>query len=173
MNWLVEKTSGPGFIFVNENTVLHPDTMGILLEDVDSVKKIADSKLGVMGTRSNDVVGPQNIRADNGGTLSLNAMNYDSEDTVFQVGVVYPVAAWYSRAAFDGIGGWIPQINELTDEVYSIEARARDWELYVSRAYVHHAPPTSADLEAQRLRTSQDLLWMRKNRLDLYEIFED
>ncbi len=171
MNWLIAQTATPYFVIIPDDVCLHPDAWDMLLEDYDAVKQLDGTNIGIMGTRSNYVVGPQNIRAGNGGALAPNSLQWDNEDVVFPVETVFPVVAIFDRQAYELVGRFPDQLHWFGDNLYSYDLAQRGYDRWVSRAYVHHVGSrgTKSDTGAtdQQL-AAEGLLWLKNNRPDFY-----
>jgi hypothetical protein len=171
MNWLIAQTSTSWFVIIPDDVCLHPDAWAQLMEDATGVNNLDGVRLGIMGTRCNYVVGPQNIRSPNGGVLAPNCMSYDNEDAVFRVETVFPVVALFDRAVYDELGTFPDQLHWFGDNLYSYDLAQRGYERWISRAYVHHIGSRGSRSDtgaSDQQLAAEGLSWLRANRPDFY-----
>jgi hypothetical protein len=163
-NWCATQTDAEELLILGDDCVLHPDSVRLLLEDVAIIREQAGPRIGMVGARSNYVKGPQNIRSANGG--ALNGIGYDSEQGIFQVDMVVPVAAWVEHAVFDSVGGF-PPTNWFADDLICWDLVNAGYSHFTSRAYVHHVGQrgTGQGKSSQQL-LDEGLAWLRQNRPD-------
>lgn len=169
-NWCAAQTEAEELLVLGDDVVLHPDTVGKILEDVAFVRRERPgTKLGFVGARSNFVKGPQNVRAPNGGELPPNMMAYTSEQAIIEVPMVVPIAAWVEHAVLDAAGGF-PGTNWFADDLICWDLRRAGYAHFVSRAYVHHVGErsTSQSAGSQRALLEQGLAWLRDHRPDYW-----
>jgi hypothetical protein len=166
-NWCSKQTDAEELLILGDDCVLHPDTLRLLLEDVELIDRTQDCEIGFVGCRSNYVKGTQNIRSPNGS--ELKTISFDSERTIFQTDMIVPVAAWIRHETFDLVGGF-PKTNWFADDVCSWDLVNRGYRHYVSRAYVHHVGEraTGQGKGAGSL-LEEGLAWLRANRPDFME----
>lgn len=164
-NWCAQQTDAEELLILGDDNALHPDTLRLLLEDVQLISaQVGRSSVGLVGARSNFVKGPQNIRSANGG--SLRGIDYDSEQRIFEVDMVVPVAAWVEHHTYDSIGGF-PPTNWFADDVFCWDLVNAGRRHFVSRAYVHHVGQrgTGQGKTNQQL-FDEGIAWLRANRPD-------
>lgn len=138
--------SADEIIIANDDVVLRPDTMRLLMEDVRRLQ--SNCKLGLVGARS-DVVRPiQSICNTNGASPIRTA-------------VLSPLFAWVSKDAF--ATAKFPPINWYSDDVLCLDLANAGYEHYISRSYVHHAGSMSIGHNAEKL-VSDAAPWLLENR---------
>lgn len=169
--WAVDRTDADELILMNDDAVLTPDTVPVLLEDVALVRaNFPEVPLGFMVCRSNFAPGPQNVRVPNGGELRPNGMRYDTECRVLPAARVSPIVGYIAREALDAIGGF-PPINWFSDDLMCWDLARRGYRSFVSRAYVHHIGQRATTQDGA---TEEDLgragrEWVRQHRPDFWE----
>ncbi|GEM_PF-1376481 len=164
----IKHVSVEEFLIVNDDTVLLPNTVSTLLDDVSYIKKeVPGVDIGFLAARSNYVCGPQNIRNPNGGAPDPGFNFYNSEQTVIETDRVSPILAWTSKTALDAIGGF-PPLHWFSDDLMCWDWQQKGYRHFVSRAYVHHIGQRST---AHREVTNQTLhdeamSWLGTHRPD-------
>lgn len=163
-NWCADQTDAEELLILGDDCVLHPDTVRLLLEDVEFIQTQCGDQVGFVGCRSNYVKGPQNIRSSNGATKLTLA--FDSEQHIIEADMVVPVAAWIRHQVFDLVGGF-PATNWFADDLCCWDLKLLGFRHFVSRGYVHHV----GERATGQGKKSQDLLdegitWLRTNRPD-------
>lgn len=109
-------------IIANDDVVLTPTTMSLLLEDV-AMLKASSTKLGLVGTWADNVRGLQ---------VALQPESRRLKETH----VLSPIFAYISRAAFEAVK--FPPINWFSDDVMCEDLLRLGYRHFISRAYVHH-----------------------------------
>jgi hypothetical protein len=164
-NWCATQTDADELLILGDDCVLHPDSLRLLLEDVAVIREqAAGLRIGMVGARSNFVKGPQNIRSANGGSLA--GIGFDTEQTIVQVDMVVPVAAWVEHAVFDSVGGF-PPTNWFADDLICWDLVNAGFSHFTSRAYVHHVGQrgTGQGKSDQQL-LDEGLAYLRRHRPD-------
>ena len=121
-------------LIANDDIVLKPDTIKILMEDVQALKN-AGVKVGLVGVHSDMVRPLQDIRRDEG--------------RLKEVPVLSPILAWVPKEAFDLVK--FPPINWFSDDVMCLDLLKEGFRHFVSRAYVHHAGSQTVGTDNRRL----------------------
>ena len=162
-NWCASQTDADELLILGDDCVLHPDTLRLLLEDVERVRH-ERGHVGFVGCRSNYVKGVQNVRSPNGSTAF--GLNFPSEATIFEVDMVVPVAAWIEHRVFDLVGGF-PPTNWFADDVCCWDLVKLGYRHFVSRSYVHHVGEraTGQGKSSQTL-LEEGLSWLAQFRPD-------
>lgn len=136
-------------IFIaNDDIVLHPETMRLLMEDVERCKAMDGDKLGLVAPHADYVRPSQDIRL-------YRALN------LRRVPVVAPILAWISKKAFEDAP--FPPLNWFSDDIQCFDLERKGYRHYVSRAYVHHAGSQTVGRDNQRLY-EEAMPWIRENR---------
>lgn len=166
-NWCAAQTDADELIILGDDCVLHPDTLRLLLQDVQRVQADrAAGPIGFVGTRSNYVKGPQNIRVPNDGVL--DGIGYNSEHLIVPAPMIVPVCAWVRHEVFDLVGGF-PDTNWFADDLICWDLAQRGYHHYVSRAYVHHVGQrATAQGKSSRQLLDEGLAWLVANRPDFH-----
>ena len=171
MNWLVAKTDTDGFVMVPDDAVFTPTTWTFLMQDLAAIEASPRTKVGLLGCRSNFVVGPQNIRSANGGRLSRDMRFYDNESVAVELPSVFPVIGWFDRAIYEQLGQFPPGLHWFGDNLYSFDLHQANLGTYMSRSYVHHIGARgtkSADNITDIQLAANGIAWLRENRPDFY-----
>lgn len=134
-------------IISNDDIVLAPDTMSLLLEDVANLKATRGDRLGFVATLSDNARDSQNIRFH--------------QPAVRMAERVSPYFAWVSKAAFSAAK--FPPLNWYSDDVMCEDLNALGFKHFISRAYVHHAGSQTVGVDYRKLN-DEALPWLRANR---------
>jgi GT2 family glycosyltransferase len=135
-------------IIANDDVVLTPDTMPVLMEDVENIKQVHE-RIGFVATYSDNARQIQDIRC--------------TKPLLKQVDRLSPYFAWISRQAFQT--AQFPPINWYSDDVICEDLNAYGYVHFVSRAYVHHAGSQTVGVDYDKLN-NEALPWVYKNRPD-------
>lgn len=150
-------------LVLNDDTVITPDTAGLLHEDWRAVSR-EEKPPGLLGLRSNFVAGPQNIRCNNQ-SKGLRGLRWETESRVLLVTEVFGVAfAAYAKVLRETTD-WM-HLHWYSDNLLSYDLSRRGYQHYVSRAYVHHHGSRSTSSWAQADETGR--AWLREHRPDVY-----
>jgi GT2 family glycosyltransferase len=164
-NFAASQTDADELLIFGDDCVLLPDSLEVLLTDVSAVHAARpDGKIGMVGARSNYVKGPQNIRLANDG--EFNGLRFDSEQRIFEVPMIVPVAAWVRHEALDLVGGF-PNTNWYGDDLFCWDLQQAGYHHFVSRAYVHHVGErATGENSNQRKLHEAGMTWLREHRPD-------
>lgn len=121
-------------LIANDDIVLKPDTVQVLMNDVQLLKN-AGIKIGLVGVYSDMVRPLQDIR--------------HGEGQIKEVPVLSPILAWVSKEAFEA--SQFPPINWFSDDVMCLDLLRQGFRHFISRAYVHHAGSTTIGHDHQAL----------------------
>lgn len=121
-------------LIANDDIVLKPDTVQVLMNDVQLLKN-AGIKIGLVGVYSDMVRPLQDIRR--------------GEGQIKEVPVLSPILAWVSKEAFEA--SRFPPINWFSDDVMCLDLLRQGFRHFISRAYVHHAGSTTIGHDYQAL----------------------
>lgn len=135
-------------ILSNDDVVLTPTSIKLLLEDVDALKKVHGDKLGIVASISDDARMSQNIRIENGNEPKERAL-------------VSPIFAWMSKKAFEV--AQFPPLNWYSDDVICEDLNRAGFTHYISRSYVHHVGSQTVGRDYEKLN-AEALPWLRANR---------
>jgi GT2 family glycosyltransferase len=137
-------------IIANDDVVLTPSTLTMLLEDVRYIKENVHSKIGFVATLSDYIRYPQNIKNPSNEAASIKTAT-----------VISPVFAWISKEAFEDAR--FPPLNWYSDDVMCEDLNQKGYTHYISRAYVHHAGSQTVGEDYNKLNNDA-LPWLRENR---------
>ena len=149
-----------GFIVANDDIVLTPTTMALILDDVQALKKVCKN-LGFVAARSDFVRPPQNIRVPRNEGDGIEMCRWKSEDAIKPVDVISPIFAYLSAKAFAECR--FPPINWFSDDVICADLREKGFKHFVSRAYVHHAGSQTVGTDVKQL-VGDAAPWIVENR---------
>lgn len=135
-------------IISNDDVVVTPTSVQILLEDVANLKDTHGDKLGFVAALSDDARMSQNIRHERG-------------DEPKERAVISPIFAWMSKKAFET--AQFPPLNWYSDDVICEDLNAAGFSHYISRAYVHHVGSQTVGRDYKKLN-NEALPWLRANR---------
>lgn len=146
----------------NDDVVLTPDTISDLERDLEL---LSESKVGLLGCRSDFVLWPQNVRStiDNDSRYGLK---WASENLIKEVSVIAPIFAAITREGWQS-GVRIPPINWYSDNVWCHDLSQLGFRHFVSRAYVHHAGSQTIGRDFKSLN-EEALKWLKENRPELH-----
>lgn len=135
-------------IVANDDVVVTPTSISVLLEDVASLKHKHGDKLGFVAALSDDARMSQNIRQEDGAAPK-------------QRDAISPIFAWMSKAAFEA--AQFPPLNWYSDDVICEDLNRLGFTHYISRAYVHHVGSQTVGRDYAKLN-AEALPWLRANR---------
>jgi len=135
-------------IISNDDVVLTPRTMTVLMEDVRQLKQEHGDKLGFVATLTDEARAEQNIRVA-------------KEGVVRQERVIAPLFAWVSKKAFEAAR--FPPLNWYSDDVMCEDLNGLGFKHFVSRAYVHHAGSQTVGTNYPKLN-AEAMPWLMEKR---------
>lgn len=135
-------------IISNDDVVVTPTSISVLLEDVDTLKQVHGDKLGFVAAISDDARNSQNIRFERG-------------DEPKERAAISPIFAWMSKKAFEA--AQFPPLNWYSDDVICEDLNQLGFVHYISRAYVHHVGSQTVGRDYNKLN-AEALPWLRANR---------
>lgn len=135
-------------IISNDDVVVTPTSIKVLLEDVQALKAIHGDKLGFVAALSDDARNSQNIRFEAGREVKERA-------------VVSPIFAWMQKLAFEA--AQFPPLNWYSDDVICEDLNQLGFAHYISRSYVHHVGSQTVGRDYNQLN-AEALPWLRANR---------
>ena len=147
-------------VVANDDIVLTPSSMRLLMEDVDVVTKMDGVKVGWVASRTDAARPGQNVRT-NDKNEGLHFYKYPAENYIKMADEVSPIFAWISGDAFGEAK--FPPLNWYSDDVHCMDLVQKGYGHYVSASYVHHIGSNTIGLNAQKLHEDA-LPWLRENR---------
>lgn len=135
-------------IIANDDVVLTPTTVPVLMEDVRALQRDHGDKVGFVATLSDNVRKQQNIRLV-------------KEGVVRQERVIAPLFAWVSKMAFHA--AQFPPLNWYSDDVICEDLNELGFKHFVSRAYIHHAGSQTVGTDYVKLNAAA-MPWLTANR---------
>ena len=148
-------------IVANDDIVLTPTSVKVLMEDVEIVKAMDGVRVGWVASRTDAARPCQNVRITEK-PENLNFYRFPSEAHIKMVGEVSPIFAYISKEAF---GEGFPPLNWYSDDVHCTDLVQLGYSHFVSASYVHHIGSNTVGFDAQKLH-DQSLPWLQKNRAE-------
>jgi hypothetical protein len=147
-------------IVANDDVVLTPTSVKVLMEDVAIVRTMNSYKAGWVAARCDAAPPDQNVRVSEPGE-KLNFYKFPSESHIKLAQVISPIFAWISSDAFEEAK--FPPLNWYSDDVHCMDLIKKGYGHYVSASYVHHIGSNTIGFNAQKLHEDA-LPWLRENR---------
>lgn len=146
-------------IVANDDIVLTPDSIKVLLEDVAIINTMHSVRAGWVASRSDAARPCQNVRITEQ-PERLHFYKFPSEAHIKMVEEVSPILAWINKEAF---GEGFPPLNWYSDDVHCLDLRKRGYSHFVSASYVHHIGSHTIGYDAKKLH-DQALPWLLTHR---------
>jgi len=146
-------------IVANDDIVLTPDSIKVLLEDVGIINTMHSVRAGWVASRSDAARPCQNVRIT-AMPERLHFFKFPSEAHIKMVEEVSPILAWINKEAF---GEGFPPLNWYSDDVHCRDLLERGYSHFVSASYVHHIGSHTIGFDAKKLH-DQALPWVQPNR---------
>ena len=146
-------------IVANDDIVLTPDSIKVLLEDVAIINTMHSVRAGWVASRSDAARPGQNVRITEQ-PERLHFYKFPSEAHIKMVEEVSPILGWINKEAF---GEGFPPLNWYSDDVHCLDLRKRGYSHFVSASYVHHIGSHTIGYDAKKLH-DQALPWLQANR---------
>jgi hypothetical protein len=146
-------------IVANDDIVLTPDSIKVLLEDVGIINTMHSVRAGWVASRSDAARPCQNVRIT-AMPERLHFFKFPSEAHIKMVEEVSPILAWINKEAF---GEGFPPLNWYSDDVHCRDLLERGYSHFVSASYVHHIGSQTIGFNAKKLH-DQALPWLQANR---------
>jgi hypothetical protein len=147
-------------IVANDDIVLTPTSVKVLMEDVAIVRTMNSYKAGWVAARCDAARPCQNVRITEQ-PEKLNFYKFPSEAHIKLAQEVSPIFAWISSDAFEEAK--FPPLNWYSDDVHCMDLVQKGYGHYVSASYVHHIGSNTIGFDAQKLHDDA-LPWLRENR---------
>ena len=147
-------------IVANDDIVLTPTSVKVLMEDVAIVRTMNSIKPGWVAARCDAARPIQNVRIGKEGE-KIKGFRFPSESYITMSQVVSPIFAWISSDAFEEAK--FPPLNWYSDDVHCMDLVQKGYGHYVSASYVHHIGSNTIGFNAQKLHEDA-LPWLRENR---------
>lgn len=153
-------------IMANDDVVLTPTTMALLMEDA-GLLQTRGFNYGFLGARSDYVLEAQNIRfpVANDEVIGLR---YASEQSIKLAEVIAPIFAAVRRKTWDKVK--FPSTNWYSDNIICADMAKLGYQHFVSRAYVHHAGSQTVGDDFAKCH-EEPREWIKANRPDMYNEF--
>jgi hypothetical protein len=146
-------------IVANDDIVLTPDSIKVLLEDVAIINTMHSVRAGWVAARSDAARPCQNVRITET-PERLHFYKFPSEAHIKMVEEVSPILAWINKEAF---GEGFPPLNWYSDDVHCWDLNHRGYTHFVSASYVHHIGSHTIGFDAKKLH-DQALPWLQTHR---------
>jgi hypothetical protein len=147
-------------IVANDDVVLTPTSVKVLMEDVAIVRTMNSYKAGWVAARCDAARPCQNVRFTEH-SENLSFYKFPSEAHIKLVQEISPIFAWISSDAFEEAK--FPPLNWYSDDVHCMDLARKGYGHYVSASYVHHIGSNTIGLNAQKLHEDA-LPWLKENR---------
>ena len=146
-------------LVANDDIVLTPDSVKLLLEDVQIIKTMHSVKPGWVASRSDAARPGQNVRITEQ-PERLHFYKFPSEAHIKMAEEVSPIFAYITKEAF---GEGFPPLNWYSDDVHCRDLINKGFSHFVSSSYVHHIGSHTIGFDAKRLH-DQAMPWLMANR---------
>lgn len=146
-------------IVANDDIVLTPDSIKVLLEDVAIINTMHSVRAGWVAARSDAARPCQNVRITET-PERLHFYKFPSEAHIKMVEEVSPILAWINKEAF---GDGFPPLNWYSDDVHCRDLIERGYSHFVSASYVHHIGSSTIGFDAKKLH-DQAMPWLLEHR---------
>ena len=147
-------------IVANDDIVLTPTSVKVLMEDVAIIKTMHSVKAGWVASRTDAARSGQNVRIGQPGER-LSFFKFPSEAHIKMVGEISPIFAWISSDAFEEAK--FPPLNWYSDDVHCRDLIEKGYSHFVSASYVHHIGSNTIGMNGKQLH--QDAMpWLLQNR---------
>lgn len=147
-------------LVANDDIVLTPTSVKLLMEDVDIVKSMHRYKAGWVASRSDAARPCQNVRITDE-PEKLNFYKFPSESHIKIVDEISPIFAWLSSDAFEEAK--FPPLNWYSDDVHCRDLVEKGYSHFVSASYVHHIGSNTIGFNAKKLHEDA-LPWLLEHR---------
>ena len=147
-------------IVANDDIVLTPTSVKVLMEDVAIVRTMNSYKAGWVAARCDAARPCQNVRITDQ-PEKLHFYKFPSESHIKLVQEISPIFAWISSDAFEEAK--FPPLNWYSDDVHCMDLVQKGYGHYVSASYVHHIGSNTIGMNAQKLH-EEALPWLKENR---------
>jgi hypothetical protein len=156
-NWLVNYVDAESVILCNDDVILHPTTMWLLMEDVRAV----------VGSGVNAGYVASRVTYGRGFQVSPQPQ---PRSPIELHDVVSPVFAWIWKETFQLTK--MPDINWFSDDVHCLDLKHFGYQNYLSRSLVYHIGErsTSQCVGPQAKLAAEGVRWLQKNRPDIASI---
>jgi hypothetical protein len=147
-------------LVANDDIVLTPTSVKVLLEDVAIIQSMHGIKTGWVASRTDAARSGQNVRICQPGER-LSFFKFPSEAHIKMVGEISPIFAWISSDAFEEAK--FPPLNWYSDDVHCRDLIEKGYSHFVSASYVHHIGSNTIGMNGKQLH--QDAMpWLLQNR---------
>ena len=147
-------------IVANDDIVLTPTSVKVLMEDVAIVRTMNSIKPGWVAARCDAARPIQNVRIGKEGE-KIKGFRFPSESYIRMSQVISPIFAWISSDAFEEAK--FPPLNWYSDDVHCMDLIQKGYGHYVSASYVHHIGSNTIGMNGKKLH-EEALPWLKENR---------
>jgi hypothetical protein len=144
----------------NDDIVLTPTSVKVLMEDVAIVRTMNSYKAGWVAARCDAARPCQNVRITDQ-PEKLSFYKFPSESHIKLVQEISPIFAWISSDAFEEAK--FPPLNWYSDDVHCMDLVQKGYGHYVSASYVHHIGSNTIGMNAKQLHEDA-MPWLKENR---------
>ena len=147
-------------IVANDDIVLTPTSVKVLMEDVAIVRTMNSIKPGWVAARCDAARPIQNVRIGKE-CEKIKGFRFPSESYITMSQVVSPIFAWISSDAFEEAK--FPPLNWYSDDVHCMDLVRKRYAHFVSASYVHHIGSNTIGMNGKKLH-EEALPWLKENR---------
>jgi len=147
-------------IVANDDVVLTPTSVKVLMEDVAIVRTMNSYKAGWVAAMCDAARPCQNVRIGKEDE-KIKGFRFPSESYIKLSQVISPIFAWISSDAFEEAK--FPPLNWYSDDVHCMDLVRKGYGHYVSASYVHHIGSNTIGMEFKKLHEDA-LPWIKENR---------
>jgi hypothetical protein len=147
-------------IVANDDVVLTPTSVEMLVEDYRMVEDEYGDLVGWVCSRCDAARPMQNVRS-NPFDESMNYFRFPWESCILPMDVISPIFGIISRDAWRQ--SKFPPLNWYSDDVHCQDLGAKGYKHFLSRSYVHHVGSDTTGMDGEKL-TLASVPWIRENR---------
>lgn len=167
--FLLNSTKDEELVFLNDDTVIMPDTFTLLAQDVAAIETQLGQRVGIVGLRSNFVAGYQNIRIPQPTDRGLQGLRFPSEQQVLAVDQVFGIGFYVRRSILGQITREWTDLHWYSDNLLCFDLKRRGFRCFVSRGYIHHIGSRSGGTQQWEKWDQEAKAWIMANRPDFAE----
>ena len=147
-------------IVANDDVVLTPTSVELLIEDYKTVEAEYGDRVGWVCSRCDAARPLQNVRS-NPYDEQVEYFRYPWESCILQMEAISPIFGIISRRVWEEAK--FPPLNWFSDDVHCMDLSAKGYKHFLSRSYVHHVGSDTTGMDGEKL-TLAAMPWIRANR---------
>lgn len=164
--FLIDATEDEELVFLNDDTVIMPDTLELLAADVAAIEGQIGNRVGLVGLRSNFVAGFQNIRVPLPTDRGLQRLRFPSERQVLEAKEIFGIGFFVRRSVLGQLTKDWTELHWYSDNLLSFDVARRGYRSFISRGYIHHIGSRSGGEEKWEQWDQEAKAWIMANRPD-------